>query len=153
VAEGVTPAIRTLIAAVKPDEDIGVSTLARRLNLSKSTVSYHVRRAIEGGWLINYETRKGLSAKLALGAPLPDQTHALPDPDRVQEVFECSSRTVQPSQTLEQQLSHDATNKTTKVFECSSALGEDRGPPPPHVLHVEVLKSRCSMAASCVGGV
>src|SRR5262249_26112360 len=48
IAEGATPAIRTLVAAVKPDEEIGVSALARRLNVSKSTVSYHVRRAVEG---------------------------------------------------------------------------------------------------------
>jgi hypothetical protein len=123
VAEGVTSAIRTVVAAVKPDEEIGVSTLARRLNLSKSTVSYHVRRAVEGGWLVNHETRKGHSAKLTLGAPLPDQTHALPDHDRVRKVFECSNRTVQPSQTLEQQLSHDTTAENYGVFECSSALG------------------------------
>jgi hypothetical protein len=131
IAEGATPAIRTLVAAVKSDEEIGVSTLARRLHLSKSTVSYHVRRAVEGGWLINHETRKGHSAKLALGAPLPDQTHALPDPHRVREVFECSSRTVQPSQTLEQQLSHDTTAENHEVCECSSHPGEDRVPTPP----------------------
>ncbi len=92
VAEGVTPAMRTLVAAIKPDEKVSVETLSQRLKLAKSTVSYHVKRAIVAGWVVNHETRRSFSARLTCGAPLPEQTRALPDPERVREVFECSSQ-------------------------------------------------------------
>ena len=51
-----------------------------------------VNRALQGGWLVNRETRKGYPAKLALGAPLPEQVSALPAPERLRELFECSNR-------------------------------------------------------------
>jgi hypothetical protein len=40
--------------------------LIDRLKLAKSTVSYRVKSAISGGWLINLETRRGYPARLAL---------------------------------------------------------------------------------------
>jgi len=44
------------------------------------------------GWLVNNETRNGCPAKLSRGEPLPEDACALPDPDRVREVFECSKQ-------------------------------------------------------------
>jgi hypothetical protein len=88
MADGVTPALRSMVAAVTPGEEVSVSALAQRLTLAKSTVSYHVGRAVHGGWLINLEARKGHNARLTLGAPLPEQARALPDPSRVLKVFE-----------------------------------------------------------------
>ena len=131
MAEGVTPAIRSLIAAVKPEEEVTMAQLALRLTLAKSTVSYHVRRAIDGGWLVNHEMRKGHGARLTLGAPLPEQATALPDPTRVCEVFECSNGLTEPFDSLEQPLSHADTSKKAEVFECSSHIGGEGTPPPP----------------------
>jgi len=87
-AEGATPAIRATVEAIKPGQELSAAELAKRLNLSKATVSWRVNRAVESGWLVNNETRRGHAHKLALGAPLPDATSALPTPERVREVFE-----------------------------------------------------------------
>jgi hypothetical protein len=90
-ADGATPAIRQTVEAVTPGEELSAAALATRLGLSRATVSWRVNRALKGGWLVNNEARKGHPAKLARGAPLPEQTTALPLPERVQEVFECSN--------------------------------------------------------------
>ena len=78
VAEGITPAVRSTVEALKADEELTETALAQRLNLAKSTVNYRVKRAIAGGWLVNRETRAGHPAKLARGAPLPEVKGALP---------------------------------------------------------------------------
>jgi hypothetical protein len=92
-AEGVTPAVRETVMAVRPDEEeVSAAELARRLNRSKGTISYRVSRAVEGGWLVNREARRGCPAKLARGVPLPETVTALPEPSLVWEAFERSSR-------------------------------------------------------------
>jgi hypothetical protein len=92
VTEGVTPAIRGTVEAVKRGEEISEATLAERLKLAKSTVHWRVRRALRGGWLLNSETRRGHAAKLSLGAPLPSAIPALPEAERVRALFEGSTR-------------------------------------------------------------
>ena len=88
-----TPAIRQTVETIRPHEsNVSEVELARRLKLSRSTVSYRVHRAIQGGWLINDEWKKGCSARLRRGAPLPDDTTALPDVEEVEELFEDSNQ-------------------------------------------------------------
>jgi hypothetical protein len=89
--EGLTPAIRETVEAIRPDEEISETELANRLGVAKATASYRVRRALRRGWLINRETRKGCAAKLARGEPLPEAAVVLPSPDRVHAVFERST--------------------------------------------------------------
>ncbi len=90
-AEGVTAAVRETVEAVNEGEEISEAELARRLKLSKATVSYRVKRCLRGGWLVNGEQRKGQPAKLSRGVPLPEAMTALPTPERVREVFERSN--------------------------------------------------------------
>ena len=90
-AEAVTPVVRATVEAVKLGEELSETALAQRLNLSKSTISYRVGRALEGGWLLNRETRKGHAVRLALGADLPDAVAALPTKAQIQGVFEGST--------------------------------------------------------------
>ena len=78
VAEGVTPAVRETVEAVKPEEEITEAKLAERLKVSRSTAHYRVGRALTGGWLINHETRRGAPARLARGAELPPPEAGLP---------------------------------------------------------------------------
>jgi hypothetical protein len=104
VAEGCTPAIRATVAAVKPGEELSAAALGLRLGLSRSTVSWRVEKAIAGGWLVNNEAQKGRPARLALGAPLPEDESALPTVDRLREAV---------------------------LFECSSGFGDGDDPPPP----------------------
>lgn len=88
--EGCTKALRETVEAVHHDEEISISDLAKRLALAKSTTSARVKRAIRSGWLVNEEDRQGHPATLRRGGPLPAHTTALPTPDRVLELFECS---------------------------------------------------------------
>lgn len=90
-AEGVTPAIRETVAAVKQGETVSQAELCERLGLSKNTVSWRVRKALKDGWLVNMEERRGHPHKLALGTPLPEDRPALPSPERVREVYECTN--------------------------------------------------------------
>jgi hypothetical protein len=89
-AEAVTQVIRETVEVVRDAEEVSEAELGRRLNLSKSTVCYRVRRAVEGGWLLNHEMRKGHPARLARGAPLPDAVSALPTLEALRQVSECS---------------------------------------------------------------
>lgn len=90
-SEGVTPAIRQTVEAVIPPEEVTVSELAKRLGLVKSSMSYRVGRAIKCGWLVNNENRKGHPARVVRGSPMPDKIAALPDPEQLMRVFECSN--------------------------------------------------------------
>jgi hypothetical protein len=90
-AEGVTPAIRATVEAVSDSEEVSEAELMTRLHLSKSTVSWRVRKAIKGGWLVNNETRRGAASKLIRGAPLPEEASALPAPEVLRQVCECSN--------------------------------------------------------------
>lgn len=84
-AEGLTPAIRETVEAVRVGDVTSESDLAKRLSRSKSTVSYRVKRAVDGGWLVNEEWRQGHPARLVRGAPLPDEVTSLPSVERVLE--------------------------------------------------------------------
>jgi DNA-binding Lrp family transcriptional regulator len=84
--------VRQTVEAVGDGEVLSQVQLAERLRLARGTVSWRVKRALEGGWLVNHESRDGYPHQLALGAPLPEDVPALPLPERVGEVFECSNR-------------------------------------------------------------
>ncbi len=82
-ADGITPAIRETVEAIKEDEEISNTELARRLNLATSTISYRVNGALRGGWLKNSETRKSYPNRLSRCDPLPEQRSALPTPEEL----------------------------------------------------------------------
>jgi len=86
-AEGCTPAVRETVGKVKHDEEVTGAQIAERLGLSRSTVSWRIARAIEGGWLVNKETRRGQPQRLTVGVPLPAADSALPSVDDVQSAW------------------------------------------------------------------
>ena len=112
--EGLTPAIRQTVETVPEPGELSQATLARRLNLQTSTVSWRVRRAIKRGWLKNLETKPGHPARLVRGDPLPDEVTALPPFERVREVFESGQFGQTPSKE----------RTSGEVFECSSHFRE-----------------------------
>ena len=82
---GLTPAVRRVVEAVVAGEEISLSSLAKRLDRAKSTVSEQVHQAIEGGWLGNLECQKGLPSRLVRKDPLPDgNVSGLPSVDQLQ---------------------------------------------------------------------
>jgi hypothetical protein len=94
--EGLTQAVRETVLAVKKDEiDVTQTELAQRLKLSRGTVSWRVRRALDGGWLVDdspqtrdSERPRSRSMRLRRGEPLPADTSVLPTAERL---FECSN--------------------------------------------------------------
>jgi hypothetical protein len=82
-------AVAKLVAAGKP-EGVSQAALCKELNLDKAAISHRVRKAIDGGYVVNLETKDGLPARLVLGEPLPDEVEVLPKSDRwaVEELFE-----------------------------------------------------------------
>jgi hypothetical protein len=78
VTDGCTVAVRETVGVVTEDEEVTEAEIGRRLNLAKSTVSYRVKRALAGGWLVDRETRERHAKRLARGAPLPENATALP---------------------------------------------------------------------------
>ncbi|MGD9853262.1 MAG: hypothetical protein AB7T38_18605 [Nitrospirales bacterium] len=66
------------IGGTEHTKTISYAVLARELKLDKSSASRRARAAIEKGYLKNLETRKGQTAQLTLGDPLPDDLEILP---------------------------------------------------------------------------
>jgi hypothetical protein len=137
-AEGVTAAIRQTVEEVQPTEEVSEAELARRLQVSKSTVHYRVGRALSGGWLVNNESRKGYPAKLARGAPLPEVKSVLPTPEDIEAKINKkgdrsngSNRTPSADEPFEQDLKVSVTSKTAEVFEGSNHHRDEQGPPSP----------------------
>jgi hypothetical protein len=90
VAQGVQATvdtrIRDTVEVVKEldtpkDPGVGLTPIAKALGIDKSAASRRVRVAIEEGYLINLEDRKGRPARITLGDPLPEERPVLPHPD------------------------------------------------------------------------
>lgn len=81
--DGVTPAVREIVEAVKQGEQVSQATLAERLGLDKRAVSWRVGRALADGWLVNLEPQRGKPQRLVRGTPLPEDAPVLPRPEEV----------------------------------------------------------------------
>jgi hypothetical protein len=84
VTGGATPKLRSVVGAVadlQPTGHVTVTRVAHRLGIDKGNASRHVAVAIERGWLINEEYRKGngYPMKLIVGEALPKES-GLPHP-------------------------------------------------------------------------
>jgi MarR family/CHC2 zinc finger len=80
--EGLTPAVREAVTEIRDDErGITVAELGRRLGLSPTATRYRVKRAVADGWLVDEEERdrRGRSARLRRGQPLPEAKSPLPE--------------------------------------------------------------------------
>ncbi len=64
-----------------------VSQLAHYLKLDKGTVSRRVKVALDAGYLVNNETRKGRAYQLRTGDALPDEVEVLPSGERLTEAL------------------------------------------------------------------
>ncbi len=77
VGDGITPAVKETVYAVaellnqRDRESVLEKEIVQQLGLSKSTINYRVRRAVQAGFLVNLATPKGSPARLVLGAPIP----------------------------------------------------------------------------------
>ena len=87
VAATVSQAVRETVVAVDEllkettKESTTVLQVAERLKLDKSAASRRVRVAIDLGYLVNNEERRGRPSQLILGEPLPEDEPILPSGD------------------------------------------------------------------------
>ncbi|HZA23667.1 MAG TPA: helix-turn-helix domain-containing protein, partial [Dehalococcoidia bacterium] len=76
VSEGLTPAVRQTVETVSrlsgSGHPVTEQQLSVELGMSKSAVSYRVKRALQGGWLVNLNNQRGAAAQLLPDAPIPD---------------------------------------------------------------------------------
>jgi hypothetical protein len=67
--------------------EVSLTTLAKHMRLDKNSTHHRVRKAIDRGFLVNREEKRGMPARIALAEPLPEEMEILPDP----EALECWS--------------------------------------------------------------
>jgi hypothetical protein len=75
--------VRRTVAAVAACVGAGVgevslTALARNMKIDKASAHHRVRKAIERGYLVNREEKRGMPARIALAEPLPDEIEILP---------------------------------------------------------------------------
>ena len=68
---------RGLLIGNEQEAHVRLSQVQERLRLSKAASSRRVKAALQAGWLVNGETRRGYPFQLALGDPLPAETGLL----------------------------------------------------------------------------
>jgi hypothetical protein len=81
--DGLTPAVRETVEAIKPGEIISQAELVTRLGLAKGTVSERVKIAVDRGWLTKEGKGNGRPALLQHGEPMPEAGSALPTVESV----------------------------------------------------------------------
>jgi len=81
VKSSVPKKIRETVDAVSVlacEGEVSVFAVAKMLRLDESSASRRVRKAIDAGYLMNEEERKGRPARLRPAAPLPEDRNVLP---------------------------------------------------------------------------
>lgn len=82
----VSQTVRDTVAAVTEIEQatglpVNVTRLAERLSIDKSAGLRRAKVAIQEGYLVNSEDKRGRPAKLTTGEPLPEDRQVLPRPE------------------------------------------------------------------------
>jgi hypothetical protein len=81
VEKTVKPEIREVVSTVAKlaeDGEVTQKQVADETGLDKGSVSRRVRAALDGGYLLNKEEKRGRPHRLVLGDPLPDDLEILP---------------------------------------------------------------------------
>jgi hypothetical protein len=81
VRETVAAVARCCVANSNTGEGVSLTAIAKELGLDKSPTHHRVRRAIERGYLVNREDKRGMPARIAIADPLPDEIEILPAAD------------------------------------------------------------------------
>jgi len=133
IAEGVgalvSETVRDTVQAVKDldKETASIKEIAEKLGLDKSATSRRVRRALEGGYLVNLEDKKGKALKLKVGDPLPEEIVLLPTVGDLMGVCDgCAS--------VQQGVQHSNAGKTERYLDGCTVARKSEGvstPPSP----------------------
>jgi hypothetical protein len=128
--------VRETVAAVAAcasttDGDVTVKAVGTALTLDKSAAWRRVRRAVDDGYLVNLEDRKGRPARLTLGSPLPDDRAVLPPVrllrDLLKKASPHSSPSLQPCDHGENPLSDAAEGVVARDDGCKNQVATGGG--------------------------
>jgi hypothetical protein len=94
VDRSVSPAVRetveavyTLLARANNDLPVNQVALVTFLKLDKGSVSRRVKQAMDLGYLINLEDKRGRPYKLQLGIKMPEDGEVLPSPEDLENII------------------------------------------------------------------
>ncbi len=89
VSDTVKETVREVKKALKKTkaDSISMTDLAKWMGVHKGTASKNVKSAINAGFLVNDESRKGRGAKLKLGVPIGKRIKILPNPKTLWEAY------------------------------------------------------------------
>jgi len=130
INDGITKSIRAVVDDVVNLKHDSYTAIANSLKLSRSTVQYRVKRAIQKGWILREEKTK----KIIPGEPLPEPVDALPTAEGVKRAYECTKGVRKGFV----QSSNDNNEEIQGVMEgCMNVRmkpeGESAPPPPPKI--------------------
>ena len=84
VVRDTVEAVRALQAKTIDNSPVNQAALVSFLKLDKSAVSRRVRQALELGYLINQEDKRGRPYQLVVGTKMPEDRGVLPSPEEVE---------------------------------------------------------------------
>ena len=84
----VSPAVRIVVEEVKKvlaegNDHATAHHLSQRLKLDRSSITRRISVALENGYLVTLQEKRGKPFKLTLGEALPDEVEILPSPDKI----------------------------------------------------------------------
>jgi hypothetical protein len=84
----VVGAVADMLETDSQHNSVSMSEIAQTLKVNKSTISRIIKVAVEKGYLVNAESRKGRSAQLSLGDELPTTNGILPKTKEVKRIHQ-----------------------------------------------------------------
>jgi hypothetical protein len=128
-------AVRTLLATGGA-ETVEIHQIAAKLKLEKSSASRRVKGAVAKGYLVNRQEKKRQPAKIAIGAPMPEDLLILPLPSDL----EISVHVCNGVQMAMHTLNVDVEPIDDTVCRCAIEIGEDYTPSPPSCHENEMVE-------------
>jgi hypothetical protein len=94
----VPPTVRETVTAVGPSVgggvgEVSLTVLARTMKLDKNSAHHRVRKAVERGYLVNREEKRGMPARITLADPLPDEIEILPTVETLERCWSVGAST------------------------------------------------------------
>jgi hypothetical protein len=93
-------------------EEVSLTALAKKMKLDKAAAHHRVRKAVERGYLVNREEKRGMPARIAIADPLPAEVEILPTPEALEG---CCSVEAQMEGIKEEGIEEDEEDETVQT--------------------------------------
>jgi hypothetical protein len=128
VEKTVKPEIREIVGKVRElvtddDGEVSQRQLVEVLKIDKGRVSRNVRAALDGGYLVNREERRGRPHRLVPGDPLPDDMEILPHPKELHSCAVDPGGTIPPAPSPDWGQTAERIREQVLTSRCTCARG------------------------------